>query len=436
VVVDFRSGVELDHVESPSHEMKQLQTARSLRLEPVTGNLGTDRDFLLVWRPRRSALPEIATFVETHGNERFALVMLVPPGDSSPLGTGLPTETLFVVDVSGSMQGPSIAQARQALQRALQCLRPNDRFNLLRFNSDSAVFAEGFRAADAATLDRARAWVAGLQANGGTAIYPALDRALRLAGEGSTGYASRVIFLTDGAVANEQEVLRAIAERIGSTRLHTIGIGAAPNAWLMRKMAWHGRGLSEFIATPQHTDNRIDAFFDRLERPLWTDLEVTWEGVTAEAVTTARLADMHAGEPLVLLAKLDGTAPGRLTVGGWSVDGWTERTADLQADGPEHSGIARTWARARIEALMDSIHEGADAQLVRDRVLALGLGFQLVTAYTSLVAVESYVGELTDGIAELASLPQTGTNEPLKRLLAVMFAAAGLLGLAGLRRGT
>ena len=433
ILVDLDHGIELERVASPSHHMEQRRTRRSLRLEPATGTTRADRDFLLIWQPARSAMPEVASFVETRGDERYALVLLVPPSDKSALGAGLPTETLFVIDVSGSMKGPSIAQARQALSRALARLRPDDRFNILKFNADTVAFAATFELADAATVERARRWVAALEAGGGTAIYPALDRALQLVGQGSSGLASRVIFLTDGAVANEQEVLRAIADRLGSTRLHTIGIGTAPNAWLMRKMAWHGRGMSEFVATVDHADNRIDAFFDRLERPVWTDLTLAWDGVRADAVTPARLPDLHGDEPLVLTARLDGATGGKLTVGGWSADGWTERAVSLDRGGLDNPGIGRTWARAQIEALMDSLPEGADARAVRERVLDLGLTFRLVTAYTSLVAVETYAGELTDGVATHA-LPRTGTLEPLKRTLALLFAAAGFLGLLGLRR--
>jgi Ca-activated chloride channel family protein len=254
-------------------------------------------------------------------------------------------------------------------------------------------------------------------------------------GQGANGYASRVIFLTDGAVANEQEVLRAIAGRLGETRLHTIGIGAAPNAYLMRKMAWHGRGICEFVATMKQADNRIDAFFDRLERPVWTDLELQWDGVQADGVAPGRLPDLYRNEPLVLSAKLDKASGGTLTVGGWSVDGWTERTVALDQTGIENRGIALTWARAQVETLMDSLFEGADEQAVRSDVIDLALAFRLVTAYTSLVAVEQYPGELSDGLesARLA-LPRTGTLGPLKRGVALLFLVAGLMNLYVLRR--
>lgn len=427
LVVDVERGIEFERIDSPSHRMSRHTNSKSVRLEPAAGSIETDRDFLLSWKPASSALPQVVSFVETRDGERYALILLQPPAANSSAGAGLPTETLFVIDVSGSMQGTSIEQARQALARALERLGPKDRFNILAFNDECASYSAGFESASAEAVATAKLWIAGLTAGGGTAIYPALDRALLLVGDGSAAYASRIVFLTDGAVANEQEVLRATATRLGDTRLHTIGIGPAPNAYLMRKMAWHGHGLCEFIANVEQANNRIDGFFDRLDRPVWTDLELSWEGVRADRVSPARLPDLHLGEPLVLSARLDGGSGGNLTVGGWTVDGWAEASVEFDHQDVGNPAIALTWARAQVEDLMDSLNEGADPAAVRAQVVELALAFHLVTAYTSLVAVETFVGEAR-------ALPQTGTLDPLKRRLALLLIVAGLLGLAGLRK--
>ena len=434
LVVDVAHGLELERLESLSHRMNHLPEKHLTRLEPPGGKIETDRDFQLTWTPARSEMPQLASFIERRDGERYALIYLQPPATGSDLGGGMPTETLFVIDVSGSMDGASIRQARHALTRALDRLRPGDRFNILKFNDQNEAFAPEFEAATNEAVDRARAWVAGLSANGGTAIYDALDRGLRMVGEGSTRYTSRIVFLTDGAVHNERDVLGAIATRLGQTRLHTLGIGAAPNGYLMRKMAWHGRGLCEFIATVDQADNRIDDFFDRLERPVWTDLQLTWDGVEVESVSPGRLPDLHLGEPLVLNARIHGDSGGTLTIGGWSIDGWTERIVDLEHDGLDNAAIRLTWARAQVEDLMDSLHEGADATTVREAVVDLGLAHSLVTAYTSLIAVERYAGELGEGLLMARTLPSTGTLDPLKRRIALLLVLAGILGLAGLRK--
>ena len=366
---------------------------------------------------------------EAGWQERYALLMLFPPVPGSEAGLGVPTETLFVIDVSGSMRGPSIRQARAALLAALIRLRPDDRFNILKFNDHNEAFRPQFQYAENEPLAAARDWVGELDAGGGTKIHPALMRGLDMMGASHSSHAQRVIFLTDGAVANEDQVYQAIRERLGSVRLHTIGIGPAPNRYLMRKMAQFGRGLCRFVTDASQAENRIDSFFARLDRPVMTDLELVWDGLAVDETYPSRLPDLHAGEPLVLYARLnDPSAPGTAMLSGETRVGWIETPAKITSEASPGSGIAARWARAKVETLIDSLHEGAAAADVRAEVVDLALDFDLVTAYTSLVAVEELATALdTPRTMRLAgSLPQGGTSRPLRLLLGWLLAGLGL----------
>jgi Ca-activated chloride channel family protein len=395
-----------------------------------------DRDFRLRWTPRLDSQPRSAVFVEERPEASYALMLLLPPAQQSEAGAGLPTETLFVVDVSGSMAGPSIEQARRALLAALDRLRPDDRFNLMQFNDTNVTFSETFESATPESVEAARGWVRSLVAGGGTMIYPALMRGLDLLGDSRSSRAQRLVFLTDGAVSNESEVLRGIVDRLGKARLHTIGLGAAPNAYLMRKMAWFGHGLCEFVPSQAVAGPRIDAFFERLDRPVMADLDLRWDGIDSDHAYPSRLPDLHAGQPLVLYARL-ASAPDRGTVrlSGYTRSGWVETSVSLERaiSGP---GVATRWARARVGALMDSLHEGAVEQDVRREVIDVGLDFNLVTAYTSLVAVEE-TPSANGGSRTLRSssaLPMGGTSGPLRLRLGLVLTALGLA-LFGVRRG-
>jgi Ca-activated chloride channel family protein len=360
----------------------------------------------------------------------------MPPQFESDLALGLPTETLFIVDVSGSMDGPSIMQARLALRAALGRLRPEDRFNIIKFNDGSSAFRDEFQQATAENLLDARGWVSALEADGGTMIHPALAWGLRMIGESSSSHARRIVFLTDGAVGNERELLDLIVDRLGETRLHTIGIGHAPNSYLMRKMASFGRGLCEFISTAGEAENRIAAFFERLDRPVMTDLELSWEGLEVDEAYPIRQRDLYSGEPLILSAKMAAATEGRLKLGGWTRGGWRSSAVAVDAASPAGSGIATRWARAKIGSLMDSLHEGADPAMVRKEVVDLALVFKLVTAYTSLVAVDQSATALGEAksVRIANALPAGGSDNPLRRLLAVALLGVGLLLLAAVRR--
>ncbi|UCF67355.1 MAG: VWA domain-containing protein, partial [Acidobacteriota bacterium] len=297
--------------------------------------------------------------------------------------------TMFVIDVSGSMQGPSIRAARAALLNALERLRPGDQFNMLRFNDRRELFGDAFLDADAPTLDAARRWVRQLEADGGTQILPALELALERCRASDGTRLQRIVFLTDGAVGDEDHVFRAIHTSLGRARLHTIGIGSAPNAHLMRKMAAFGRGYCTFIDDVEASDDPLGRFFTRIDRPVLRDLELTWAGASPAQTFPATLGDLHAGEPLFVSARFEpGRAPAAVVLAGRTADGPLRLESAPPLVAATGSGVALRWARAKIRAAIDALHEGEDPQRVRERVLAVALPFSLLTRYTSLVAVE------------------------------------------------
>ena len=269
-------------------------------------------------------------------------------------------------------------------------------------------------------------------------IYPALMRGLELMGESRSSHAQRIVFLTDGAVANEQQVLRGLSEHLGDVRLHTIGIGNAPNAYLMRKMARFGHGLCAFISSPSQADNQIARFLERLDRPVMEGVELNLLEAGLKDVFPQTVPDLYAGEPLLLSARLEGDdSSDLLTLGGYTRDGWLTSEVDLDTAITQESGVALRWARSRIGGLMDSLAEGADAGTVRTDVIELALDFHLVTRYTSLVAVEERPSAVGPGrtIRTAAALPLGGTDNPLKLLVGLLLSVAGLLVLAVLRFG-
>jgi Ca-activated chloride channel family protein len=242
-------------------------------------------------------------------------------------------------------------------------------------------------------------------------------------------------------VSTEDAVLERIRSRLGGARLHTLGIGAAPNRYLMRRMAAAGRGLSDFISRVDQAENDIDVFLARLARPVMTDVELTWEGEQPLETYPQRLPDLHAGEALLLSARFaPGAAPGRLVLNGRLDGGPLRREVELGRGAGQDTGIATRWARHKVGDLMDSLHRGAGPDAVRQAVIDVSLQFGIVTRYTSLVAVEEFAtanGEsrrvrVASAAPGAGQLPLGGTGEPLLRLLMILCAlAAGVTGLAG-----
>jgi Ca-activated chloride channel family protein len=438
LVARLDAGVPLQAVESDSHAIVTRRDGNVLLVEPRAGSVPADRDFHLRWRPLLTSEPRSALFTEDRADGRYVLLMLLPPTENVGAGLGLPTETLFVLDVSGSMGGPSIEQARAALLAALDRLRPGDTFNILIFNHAVTAFRTGFLPAVGPDLEEARSWVRGLRADGGTRIDLALQRGLDLIKTGDPARVQRIIFLTDGGVDDEDDVLRMVRAGLGAARLHALGIGPAPNRYLMRKMAEAGRGLCEFISTTSGVDNRVDAFFARLSRPVMTDVALDWEGAASAEIYPSPLPDLHSGEPLFVSARLGpGHSVRRVLLRGRTHDGPIGFDLIAEDGNPRESGVAVRWARARVESLTDALHENADPDAVRRAVIDVSTAFGIVTRYTSLVAVEETPSasggvrlmKVPSGIplgsTLLGELPQGGTDEPLLFLVGILLVCSG-----------
>jgi Ca-activated chloride channel family protein len=388
----------------------------------------------------------VALFTERKGERHYGLLMVMPPAGGRPAAS-LPREVIFVIDTSGSMHGASILQAKEALELAVLRLGPRDRFNVIEFNSDASVLFTDARAATAENLALATRWIRALKAQGGTEMAAALRLALN--GRESADRVRQVIFLTDGAVGNEEALFRLIAERLGDSRLFTVGIGSAPNSYFMTKAAQAGRGTFTYIGRPDEVKQKMGELFAKLESPVLKNVRIEWPGGAQVESWPKRLPDLYLGEPVVVTAAL-ARAEGEIVVSGTLGDApW--RAAVPVAAAAEGSGMGVLWARDKIAALLDSLRENAPEPEVRTAVVDLALSHHLVTKYTSLVAIDrtpvrpdatalksaALPTNLPDGwtyAAVFGELPRGATDARLNLLLGMSLLAAALLAFGARRR--
>jgi Ca-activated chloride channel family protein len=397
------AGFRLARLSSAYHPV-EIQESASHRYTVTLrdGPVPADRDFALAWVPDVGASPGAALFVQPGADRRYALLMVVPAAGSTETAR-VPREATFIIDTSGSMAGTSIVQAKQALLLALDRLQGGDRFNVIEFNSHTRPLFSAPLPVDRTTLANARAFVNGLRANGGTEMRAALEAAFTpgLA----PGLVRQVVFLTDGAVGNEEALFALIRERLGDRRLFTVGIGSAPNSHFMTKAALFGRGTFTYIGDVREVQQKMGALFRKLESPVLTDLAVSWPG--ASESWPAQLPDLYEGEPIVVTTALD-HADGDVVLTG-RVGGAPWRAALPLGGNGAASGVGALWARAKIDALMDSAVAGASADDVRRAVIALALEHHLVSKYTSLVAVDVTPSAPPDAVVRKTAIP---TNLP------------------------
>lgn len=403
ITVRLKAGFALGEVRSHHHNVKiesPDNTARIITL--ADGAVPADRDFELTWKPAAEKAPTVGLFREHVGDADYLLAFITPPSVEQSTQKPLPREVVFVIDNSGSMGGTSIVQAKASLTYALSRLQPTDRFNVIRFDDTLDVLFPASVPADAAHVGEASSFVSALQARGGTEMVPAMRAALadKL---GDTGMVRQVVFLTDGAIGNEQQLFEAITAMRGRSRVFMVGIGSAPNTYLMTRAAELGRGAFTHIGSVEQVEERMRGLFAKLENPAVTGLIAKFSEAKAD-ITPAIIPDVYRDEPLVLAAKLDKLA-GSLEIRGRAGDRPWSVTLPLQ-NAAEGNGLSKLWAKRKIgdaevaRAMRELAPEEADKA-----ILALALDHQIVTRLTSLVAVDKTLSRPEGAPLKLSELP-------------------------------
>ena len=301
-----------------------------------------------------------------------------------------------------------MVQAQQSLLFALDRLEPEDRFNIIAFDNTAEALFRGSKPATPEMVATGQRFVQSLEADGGTEMWSALD--LALDGRTDLDVMRQIVFVTDGAVGNEAQLFSLIHDRLGDSRLFTVGIGSAPNSHFMREAAAAGRGTFTHIGAIDQVRARMGELFARLENPVLTDIEVTWPVDDASSVEMypPRIADLYLGQPVLATVRLPAGSEGTVTVTGQRLDAPWSADVDL-AMGRPAAGVSTLWARDNIAELERAQTRGAPEDRIRDQILEVALTHQLVSRYTSLVAIDDAVVRPDD---ETLTTEAVATNMP------------------------
>lgn len=381
IAVHLAPGFVPAAVASPYHRIAVDGQGATRNIRLADGQVPADRDFELSWRAASNE-PVVGAFKQQVGRQTYVMATVVPPVTAAlPVP---PREMVFVIDNSGSMGGSSMDEAKASLEHALRTLRPQDHFNVIRFDDSMTQLFERSVPATREQVDVAIRFARSLEASGGTEMLPALKAALADAATvGDSSTVRQIIFLTDGDISNEDEMAAAIAADQGRSHLFPVGIGSAPNNYLMARMANMGRGTYTNIGSSAEVSPKMTALLDALKRPAVQDVKIVVSGRID--LTPKVLPDIYAGQSLVMLGRTD-RLQGTMTVSGRiGARLWTS-TVDLSraTDSPV---VAKLWARRRIDEIETERTLGRIEGEAADRAIGdIGLEHSLVTSQTSLVA--------------------------------------------------
>jgi Ca-activated chloride channel family protein len=372
---------------SPTHSLNTTRSGsqREVRVE------GEGREITLLLPVRRSSEPAISVLTYAPAREDgFALITLSPPA-VAPRATD--RDVTLVLDVSGSMSGVKIKQARAAGQQLLGTLRSSDRFRLIDFSTDVRTFRDEFVYATPENIRAATRYLESLDASGSTNISGALEEALRP--KTVAGRLGLVLFVTDGLPTVGERDPEAIAARVsdlrGNRRIFSFGVGADLSVSLIERLALEGRGTAHFVRPDESVERAVSIVASRLTNPVVTDMRVYADGVRLLKTHPTQPSDVFAGQDFVMLTRYDnGNGATRIHFEGTTANGpvhWTSRVV-LPASSRENSFIARLWATQRVGYLSAEKRRHGGSSEVNDEIRQLGEQYGIPTEFSSYLVLE------------------------------------------------
>lgn len=423
--IQLNSGIPITAIFSDSHKIKSRalnsdQNAYFITLDktPAVSSKNVD----LSWQLLASNQPQMSSFTQEISGEHYTLLTFFPP--KTEVAKVIARDVIFIIDTSGSMQGGSMEQAKASLQLALLQLNNKDSFNIIAFDDDTELLFPITQMASEQIINKAQLFIDDLNADGGTEMYRPLSNALMMKkNEVQSIKAMRqIIFITDGAVANEFELMQLLNTAQGNFRLYTVGIGAAPNGYFMKKAAQFGRGSYVFIQNNHEVQQKITHFMTKISQPAISNINLTLESQVLQQVEVypKKLPDLYFGEPLQIALKSQFPITSVQLTGDTASTPWYQ---SLMIDDRESSkGISSLWARRKIESLLDSLVIGANKEEVKSQVIATSLTHQIISPYTSFIAVEKRIKDSSLHVKKNLSRVQQAKNNVIQAHESLMVA--------------
>lgn len=395
LAVDIRAGVVIEDIVSRSHRIDVQRLGEdAARVRLSSGDAIPNKDFVLRCRVAGEGInPGMVAHRTVTGDGYFAL-MLVPPAQLERQARQ-PMELVFVLDCSGSMRGQPLKQARDAVRHALSRLDRRDTFQIIRFSDSSSSMGARPVPATRENIRRGREYLDSLHGEGGTMMIEGIRAALNFPHDKER--LRFVVFLTDGYIGNEREILGEMRRLLGPSRVFSFGVGSSPNRFLMDRMAKLGRGAVAYLGTQDDGADVMDRFLARASRPALIDVEVEWGSMEAAEVYPSiaaaggwgrtRAPDLFIGRPVVLTGRFSGTLPDRIRVHGRAGGRRITMDVPVRDAGGGPSSLAQVWARHRIADLADRQLSDRDVRLA-EQIRATALSYGLLSAYTAFVAAD------------------------------------------------
>lgn len=386
ITVNLSTGVPITYLKSKSHLINigwDNNSSACITLADPQDFAG-NRDFILDYRLTGDQVNS-GLVLTNNESKNFFMLTVQPPERYTPLDIP-PREYIFVLDVSGSMNGYPMDTAKSLIRDLVSNLNETDKFNLILFSGSSEQLSDKSLPATKENIRLAVDLIDKQEGYGGTSLSPALESAINIPTVEAA--ARSIVVITDGYISGEQNIFDLISQNLGTTSFFSFGIGTSVNRYLIDGIAYAGAGESFVVTDEADAAETAQRFRTYIQSPILMDIKVTYDGFDVYDVEPASLPTLFAQKPIVLFGKYRGEASGTITVTGktGSQDYVQKISVSDVKTQTDSDAVRYLWARTRAERLMDYGYSKDDPE-VKDEVTQLGLTYSMMTPYTSFVAV-------------------------------------------------
>ncbi len=391
IAVNIATPVPMQKITCNTHSIRARFPSReyaSLYLDRSETN-GGNRDFVLQYQLSGEQI-NTGVMLYEHEDENFFLMMVEPPKRIEPKNIP-PREYIFINDVSGSMSGYPMDVSKGIMKDLVSNLRPEDSFNVLVFAGTSGWMADSSLVASQENIDKAIYFIDNQRGGGGTEILRALNKAMSFPRQHEE-LSRTFVIVTDGYVSVEKECFDLIRENNDKANTFIFGIGSSVNRYLLEGMARAGMGEPFIVYDRQQTQEQAKLFREYISNPVLTQIKLDFGKFDAYDIEPITVPDVFAERPIIVYGKYKGEPKGTIKLKGFSgKKRWTEKIDVSKAKASdENSALRYLWARNSIQRLDD--YADVDYQVDNKKeITELGLKYNLLTNYTSFIAVEEVV---------------------------------------------
>lgn len=410
--VSLNAGMKIQSVESPSHEPLEInfssQNSATCSL-PEEAKKSGNKDFVLHYQLSSDRL-ESGMLLYEGEDENFFLTMVQPPRQIHESEIP-PREYVFIMDVSGSMNGFPISVSKTLLTDLISNLKPTDKFNVMCFAGGSQVLSETSLDASQENIDKALDMISNKQGSGGTNMLAALKRAFSL--KGTEDYSRSFVVVTDGYVTIEKEAFTLIRNSLSEANIFAFGIGSSVNRYLIEGLARAGMGEPFVILNQEEAPEKAEKFRRYIQTPVLTNINVDFNNFQVYSVEPISVPDVFAERPIMIFGKWEGVPQGSFEISGLSGSHNFHQKLYVNNYLPseQNSALKYLWARHVIQQLDDygQLNQyGEMDEAVKEEIIELGLKYNLLTRYTSFIAIDSLIrntGDSTTTVTQPLPLP-------------------------------